>query len=209
MNKFIKLLLTAALAATLSFAQTNQLLTFKVQTIDNKALEVTEAKNGLVFKDFKGKVVLLEFWGTHCPPCLMSIPHYISLTKEYKDKVAMVAIEVQMTPAEQLKKFVEAKGINYNIATQKDNLDFVRYVSNRAGWRGAIPYLIVLDTQGNVIDIKRGYASENYVRALIQYALDKEKKNKAKKENNNTKTENNNTKTESNNTKTENNNTKK
>ena len=54
MSKFIKLLITAALAATLSSAQANQLLTFKVQTIDNKALEVTEAKNGLAFKDFKG-----------------------------------------------------------------------------------------------------------------------------------------------------------
>ena len=175
MSKFIKILLTTALIATLSFAQ-DKLLNFKIQTIDNKTLEVTEAKNGLAFKDFKGKVVLLEFWGTHCPPCLMSIPHYKKLTKEYKDKLAMVAIEVQMTPREQLKKFVEAQGINYYIATQEDNLNFVRYVAQRAGWRGAIPYLIALDTKGNVIDIKRGFASEEYVKGVIEYALDKAKK---------------------------------
>ena len=181
MSKFIKILLTTALIATLSFAQ-DKLLNFKIQTIDNKTLEVTEAKNGLAFKDFKGKVVLLEFWGTHCPPCLMSIPHYKKLTKEYKDKLAMVAIEVQMTPREQLKKFIEAQGINYYIATQEDNLNFVRYVAQRAGWRGAIPYLIALDTKGNVIDIKRGFASEEYVRGIIEYALNKAKK----KENNST-----------------------
>jgi len=185
MSRFIKLFLTTAIIATLSFAQEN-LLTFKVKTIDNKTLEVSEAKNGLAFKGFKGKVVLLEFWGTHCPPCLMSIPHYKKLTKEYKDKLAMVAIEVQMTPKEQLKKFVEDKGINYYIGTQEDNLDFVRYVAQRAGWRGAIPYLIALDTNGNVIDIKRGFASEEYVKKIIDYALNKEKQKtaKAKKESN-------------------------
>ena len=181
MSKLIKLFLATTLIATFAFAQ-NKLLNFKVQTIDNKTLEVSEAKNGLAFKDFKGKVVLLEFWGTHCPPCLMSIPHYKKLTKEYKDKLAMVAIEVQMTPKEQLKKFVEDKGINYYVGTQEDNLNFVRYVAQRAGWRGAIPYLIALDTNGNVIDIKRGLASEDYVRGIIEYALNKAKK----KENNST-----------------------
>jgi len=181
MSKLIKLFLATTLIATFAFAQ-NKLLNFKVKTIDNKTLEVTEAKNGLAFKDFKGKVVLLEFWGTHCPPCLMSIPHYKKLTKEYKDKLAMVAIEVQMTPKEQLKKFVEDKGINYYVGTQEDNLNFVRYVAQRAGWRGAIPYLIALDTNGNVIDIKRGFASEEYVRGIIEYALNKAKK----KENNST-----------------------
>ena len=175
MSKLIKLFLATTFIATFAFAQ-DKLLNFKVQTIDNKTLEVTEAKNGLDFKDFKGKVVLLEFWGTHCPPCLMSIPHYKKLTKEYKDKLAMVAIEVQMTPKEQLKKFVEDKGINYYIGTQEDNMDFVRYVAQRAGWRGAIPYLIALDTNGNVIDIKRGFASEEYVKGIIEYALNKAKK---------------------------------
>jgi thiol-disulfide isomerase/thioredoxin len=195
MSKLIKMLLAATLAATISFAQESKLLTFKVQTIDNKVLEVTEAKNGLKFKDFKGKVVLLEFWGTHCPPCLVSIPHYIKLKNEYKDKIAMVAIEVQMTPRERLKKFVEAKGINYNIATQGDNLDFVRYVANRAGWRGAIPYLIILDGNGNVIDIKRGYADEQYVKAVIDYSLNKNNKsNNSAKESNTTKQDNNTTK---------------
>ncbi len=153
-------------------------LEFTIKTIDNKTLHATELKNGIAFKEFKGKVVLLEFWGTHCPPCLYSIEHYKKLMNEYKDKVAMLAIEVQMTPKEQLKKFVQAKGINYYIGTQEENMNFVRYIAQRAGWQGAIPFLITLDTKGNVIDIKVGYASEQYVKSLIDYALKKENKKK-------------------------------
>ena len=78
-----------------------------------------------------------------------------------------------MTPKEQLKKFVEQKGINYYVGTQEDNMDFVRHVAQRAGWRGAIPYLIALDTNGNVINIKKGFASEEYVKSVIDYALNK------------------------------------
>jgi len=193
MGKLIKLFLASAIIATFSFAENKEYKpqVFQVKTLDaNKTLTVTEAKNGLVFKDFKGKVVLLEFWGTHCPPCLMSIPHYKKITNEYKDKVAMVAIEVQSTPREQLKKFVESKGINYYVGTLKENGYFVDYVAKRAGWRGAIPFLIILDTNGNVIDMKRGFASEEYVKSVITYALDKANSNTTT--NNTKKVENNN-----------------
>jgi len=44
---------------------------------------------------YKGKVVMMEFWGTHCPPCRASIPHYINLMKKYGKSVALLAIEVQ------------------------------------------------------------------------------------------------------------------
>jgi thiol-disulfide isomerase/thioredoxin len=180
MKKLFKLFTLFFVATTLAFAQgeTKQSLEFEIKTIDNKVLHAKELANGLDIKEFKGKVVLLEFWGTHCPPCLYSIEHYKKIMNEYKDKVAMLAIEVQMTPKSALKRFVQQKGINYYVATQEENIHFVEYIAQRAAWRGAIPFLIVLDTKGNVIDIKIGYASEKYVKGLIEYALDKAKKTK-------------------------------
>ncbi len=184
-RKFVLVLL---LLSILVFGQTKQ-PTFNIKTIDGKTFTLQGSSNGLKMPDsFKGKVVLLEFWGTHCPPCLYSIPHYIELTKKYKDKMAMIAIEVQMTPKEQLKKFVAQQGINYNVFTQEENLDFVRYIAARAGWRGAIPFLIVFDTTGNVIAMKRGLVPAQTVEAIVRYALEANKtKNKQKIDNNSTK----------------------
>jgi len=151
--------------------------TISATTIDGKTFTFKGAKAGLEMPDnLKGKVVLVEFWGTHCPPCLMSIPHYIDLTKKYKGKVEMLAVEVQMTPKAQLAQFVKQKGINYNVFTQAGNNEFVRYLGARAGWRGAIPYLFIFGTNGEVLTIKRGLVSEQYVESVIKFALDKKAK---------------------------------
>ena len=183
---FKKLLFVLLLISSFVSAKEADTLTFNLKTIDGKTLEVQGTKNGLLFKDFQNKIVLLEFWGTHCPPCLISIPHYIDLTKKYKDKIAMVAIEVQMTPKEQLKDFVKAKGINYNVLDQRENMDFVRYVATRAQWRGAIPYLLIFNKNGEVATIKRGLVSEEYIENVIKQ-LDKLEDTTVQKENNKTK----------------------
>jgi len=172
---------------------------FKLSTIDGKTIEVQGKKAGIDIAQFKGKVLLVEFWGTHCPPCRMSIPHYINLQKKYKDKMAMLAIEVQMTPKDRLLEFAKAKGINYNVLTQSENMSFVRYLAQRAGWRGAIPYLMVFDTKGEILAIKRGMVPEEYVEQIILYGLNKAKQQKGKTDTNTAKSKDkNNTKKDSN-----------
>ena len=173
-----KLFLSMLVLSSLIFAEGNTTKKVVAQpaisatTIDGKTFSFKGKDSGLIMPDnLKGKVVLIEFWGTHCPPCLMSIPHYIDLTKKYKGKVAMLAVEVQMTPKAQLVQFVKQKGINYNVFTQSENQNFVRYLGTRAGWRGAIPYLMIFDTKGNILAIKRGFVSEQYVESVVKYAL--------------------------------------
>jgi len=156
---------------TLNATEPHKVLTFNFKTIDGKNITVKEKKNGLDFVNFRGKAVLLEFWGTHCPPCLYSIEHYKKLISEYKGKLEMVAIEVQMTPKDELIKFAKAKNMNYNVVTQKDAGFFVNYVAQRAQWRGAIPFLIALDKDGNILDIKKGYLPENYVKQLVEIGI--------------------------------------
>ncbi len=199
-----KILFAITFFLTTLFAAQNQQPKFEITDINGEKITVIGTKEGLKFPDFKNKVVLIEFWGTHCPPCLYSISHYIDLNKKYKDKMAMIAIEVQMTPPNELKAFAKKMGINYHVFAQSQVSDFVRYVGTRAGWQGAIPFLIAFDTQGNPIDIHVGYAQEKYVEALIKFGLHSSlsKENNATKESNATKKETNTTKTIKNNTPT-------
>ncbi len=159
---------------TFLFAQQPIQPEFKLKTVDGKTFLVKGAENGLIMpKELQGKVILVEFWGTHCPPCRLSIPQYIDLNKKYKDKIAMFAVEVQMTPKDVLKEFVKQKGINYNILTQSENYDFVNYISVRTKWRGAIPFLLIFDKTGEFKFIKLGYISEKDVEGIIKILLNK------------------------------------
>jgi len=141
---------------------------FTLKSLDGQTLKVQGVENGLIFDRFKGKVVFLEFWGTHCPPCRMSIPHYIELQKKYKDRLAIVAIEVQGTPAESLKAFVQSQGINYTVIPHQNALDFVDYVAQRSGWHGSIPFLIILDPQGNFVTAQVGLLSQDALEGVIK-----------------------------------------
>ncbi len=163
-----KIFFIATIFTTLIFAQTKVPPKYELKDINGKTTVIIGKKNGITIPDSKGKIILVEFWGTHCPPCIYSIPHYIELTKKYKDKLAMYAIEVQGTSKEQLKEFVKEKGINYNIYTQSENMNFVRYLAQRAGWRGAIPFLVIFDQHGNVVDMKIGMVSKEYIEKVIE-----------------------------------------
>jgi thiol-disulfide isomerase/thioredoxin len=65
--------------------------------------------------ELNGKVYVLEFWATWCPPCVQSIPHMIKLAEEYKDKdVPFVAVSVDRSSVP-VKKMVASKGVTYYV----------------------------------------------------------------------------------------------
>ena len=139
----------------------------KLPTIDGKTIHIKGTDNGLEIPEYKGKVVFLEFWGTHCPPCLASIPHYVDMIKKYKGKLAMLGIEVQNTPKVRLKAFAENKKINYDVVAYQDAGYFVDYIAKRAGWKGSIPFLLILDPEGKVITMQVGMLPQNVLEKVV------------------------------------------
>jgi thiol-disulfide isomerase/thioredoxin len=136
-------------------------------TIEGKAMNITGTKEGLVFDDFKGKIIFLEFFGHKCPPCLKSIPHYIDLQTKYKDKLAIIAVEVQGMDEAALRDFVKTKGINYPTISYEKSGDMVPYISQRAQWEGAIPFLVVLDQKGAVQLVQPGMLPQDALEEVI------------------------------------------
>ncbi len=137
-------------------------------TVLGKKLNIRGLKNGLDIKQYKGKIVFLEFWGRECPPCLMSIPHYIDLTKKYKDKIAILAIEVQNTPADILKDFVQKHKINYDIVDYKTGAPLVNYISQRTRWNNSIPYLLIFNEKGEFVTSQVGLIPEEALEGVIK-----------------------------------------
>jgi thiol-disulfide isomerase/thioredoxin len=161
------LLLTAAFVMTAQ-AEAPKVDKLTMTTTDGKTIHMTGTTTGLVFEEYKDKIIFLEFFGHRCPPCLKSIEHYKHLQEKYKDRLVIIAVEVQGLTPEQLKKFVKEKGINYVTVPQSQAGDVVQYISYRAQWQGGIPFLIILDKKGDVQLVQPGMLPESGLESAIE-----------------------------------------
>jgi len=166
MKKLLLFLAALLITSGIMHAAADDTITLK--TINDKTIHIVGTEKGFTIPEYKGKILFVEFWGTHCPPCLMSIPHYIELTKKYKDQMSMLAIEVQSTSKEKLKAFAKAKGMNYDVVDYKSGYSFVEYITQRAGWTGSIPLLLILDQEGVVQIVQPGLIPQENLEKVIQ-----------------------------------------
>ena len=105
--------------------------------------------------DFRGKVVLLNFWATWCPPCRAEIPDFIEAYNQFKDKgMVIIGLSVDQMSAEDLLSFVAGHKMSYPIAfaTQDVIEDY------KPG--NYIPSTIFIDKQGQIRHKKVGAISK-------------------------------------------------
>ena len=105
-------------------------------------------------KDFRGKVVVLDFWATWCGPCKMEIPHFVELMKRHGEKgLEIVGVAMDETGADVVKPFVEKNGLHYHVLLGDD------YTANRFGGVNALPTTFVIDRGGHIARKYIGYRS--------------------------------------------------
>ncbi|MGD0956038.1 MAG: TlpA disulfide reductase family protein [Candidatus Acidiferrales bacterium] len=112
----------------------------------------------------RGKVVLLNFWATWCPPCRDEIPEMIELQSRYKDRLEIVGVSMDDDPPDAVKQFAKEAGINYPIVMGAQ-------ISTEYGGVPALPTSFVVNPDGRVVQKHVGlYPIEVYeaeVRALL------------------------------------------
>lgn len=100
----------------------------------------------------RGKVVLIDFWATWCPPCRNSIPHLISLYEKYKDRgfiVLGISLEDKMT----LESFRSTANITYPILLGTNEVAKAYDVTS-------IPKSIFVDKSGKTRKVQVGFSPE-------------------------------------------------
>jgi peroxiredoxin len=75
--------------------------------------------------DYKGKVVLLNYWATWCGPCKVEIPDLVALQDRYRDKGFVVLGVSQDDDPETLRKFASAFKMNYPVLVGRDQADLL------------------------------------------------------------------------------------
>jgi peroxiredoxin len=106
--------------------------------------------------DFKGKVVVLDFWATWCPPCRAEIPGFVELQKQYgKDGVVVIGASVESSDEiVAVRKFAEKFGINYPVGVADQ--DSVRAF----GGVDAIPTTFIIDREGRIVSRHLGFTEK-------------------------------------------------
>jgi thiol-disulfide isomerase/thioredoxin len=111
------------------------------------------AGNSLQTEQLAGRVVVVEFWATWCPPCRSTLEWLGSLRAQYGDKVAMLALNVE-SPEEDVRKTVAglSPDLRWAIATPE--------VARAFGDVVAVPTLLLFDRQGQTAGTWYGAAPE-------------------------------------------------
>lgn len=106
--------------------------------------------------DYKGKIVIVDFWATWCPPCRRGIPDLVSIQKKFKKDVVVIGISLDAEKTiKDVPAFVKNYKINYPIlyGDEKVVVDY--------GGIQSIPTAFVIDRKGNIVDSHIGLADKD------------------------------------------------
>lgn len=128
--------------------------------------------NGKVQKlsDLTGKVVILDFWATYCPPCRQEIPHLNSLIAKYgADNIVIMGLNVGGADDKpEIPKFIAATKLDYPLAFPEDALSSFIFSE-----RDDIPQTLVIDRGGRVVTKIIGFspAIQTELDAAVEQAI--------------------------------------
>ncbi|MCC6547332.1 TlpA family protein disulfide reductase [Candidatus Sumerlaeota bacterium] len=93
--------------------------------------------------NYPGKVIVVDFWATWCPPCVASLPEMNSLQEQYREQVQFVGVSLDRSAGD-LKRFLDKHGASY-----PSIFDGNGKIANEYGIR-AIPTVAIIDTNGSL-----------------------------------------------------------
>ncbi len=114
--------------------------------------------------DYRGKVVLLNFWATWCGPCEEEIPWFIGFQQEFKDReFAVLGISVDEDGWDAVKPFVARRKVNYRVMLGGEE------VSQIYGNVENLPTTFIIDREGRIARTHIGLVSRNtYKQEILQ-----------------------------------------
>ena len=116
--------------------------------------------------DYKGRVVLLDFWATWCHGCKTEIPWYMEFQTKYKDKgLSVIGVSMDEDGWKSVKPFLEEKKVNYAVVIGNEDLARLYAVD-------ALPVTLLIDRDGKIAASYPGMVDkdnfENEIRVLLQ-----------------------------------------
>lgn len=156
---------------------TNTAVSYAVKSVGtadkkNDMIDFSWSENGKEVKlsDHKGKVILLNFWATWCPPCRKELPDLAQISTELKDKdFVMIGVSVDDNQ-EILDKFLQTNKIPYTVVFEPSEL-VGKYMTTAGQTQNVVPQTYIIDKEGKVVEAVLGSRSKADFLSLISKHL--------------------------------------
>ncbi|AMK75678.1 MULTISPECIES: TlpA family protein disulfide reductase [Methylomonas] len=172
MNKKIILIVTAiaviALAAGLfarqyfAVAETEQpvsQLNFSLPDLADKPQSITQ---------WQGKILIINFWATWCPPCLKEIPEFIKLQDEYKDK-GLQFVGIAIEDKQPVEDYLKRIKINYPVLIGGEGATML--AQQLGNVINTVPFTVIVNQQGQIVHHQLGELTREKVLEVIEPLL--------------------------------------
>jgi thiol-disulfide isomerase/thioredoxin len=167
MKKFISITAVAAIALisgmearTLiseAIAETNQqsLPDFSMPDMDGKQRNI---------KEWQGKILIINFWATWCPPCMKEMPEFEAIQQEFGNK-GVQFIGIALDDAEPVKEFITKKKITYPILVGQDS--GTKIAHDLGNVINTVPFTVIFDINGQLIKRQMGTLDRDDILEII------------------------------------------
>lgn len=113
---------------------------------------------------WRGKVVVVNFWATWCAPCLEEIPMFIKMQQKHAPH-GLQFVGISIDQADKTAEFARKFSINYpSLIGTFDTVEVSRLAGNK---QRVLPYTVILDRKGRLIETGVGVLSQEKLEALI------------------------------------------
>ena len=118
---------------------------FTLRDVDGKEVQL---------QDFKGKVIMVNFWATWCGPCKLEMPHLDKMDREFEDKgFEVISISTDdARAASKVKPLIKRGGYGFTVLLDKDTTVVAQYNPAKT-----LPYNALIDREGRIHKVYQGY----------------------------------------------------
>jgi len=149
---------------------------FHLKTAEGKDLKIIVKETGWVFEGYENKVILLNFFGTWCPPCKAEIPHLLNIREKLQKNFEIIAVDVGKrgggtNTQEELASFIKEFSVTYPIVTGADNPKLFGTVSE-LNPSGSIPFMLLFNKKGQFVKPYIGMKPEEMLFSDISQTIE-------------------------------------
>jgi thiol-disulfide isomerase/thioredoxin len=137
--------------------------------LSSQALFASQLKDEYGIKQdlsqYKGKIIVLNFWATWCPPCREEMPELSALHTEYKNKNVLV-LGVAVDELALVKKFSQASPVSYPLfAAEYEGMELASGLGNN---KGILPYTVIINADGAVVEAYFGRINKTLLESALR-----------------------------------------